>query len=214
MMEWDLTEKRIYQLLKHPYQFDKSFVEDMSSAYLEFVEELFDYLNRVNDNKLRIRQLNMNFVDFGTLKALEESCPTENSKLKLVFIDKLLSLITMEQELIYRQMEYPKFFINIESEWKSPFYLNNEVIKLVDMMELVCGIFYISGGIVVRIDHKEIFLSDVARIFEKMFNVNFGDIYKKEIAVIKRKPIKITEFLDRLKAAIIQKSKDEGYYQP
>ncbi|WP_196245470.1 RteC domain-containing protein, partial [Bacteroides fragilis] len=52
-----------------------------------------------------------------------------------------------------------------------------------------------------------------ARIFEKMFNVNFGDIYKKEIAVIKRKPIKITEFLDRLKAAIIQKSKDEGYYQ-
>ena len=118
MMEWDLTEKRIYQLLKHPYQFDKSFVEDMSSAYLEFVEELFDYLNRVNDNKLRIRQLNMNFVDFGTLKALEESCPTENSKLKLVFIDKLLSLITMEQELIYRQMEYPKFFINIESEWK------------------------------------------------------------------------------------------------
>ena len=178
MMEWDLTEKRIYQLLKHPYQFDKSFVEDMSSAYLEFVEELFDYLNRVNDNKLRIRQLNMNFVDFGTLKALEESCPTENSKLKLVFIDKLLSLITMEQELIYRQMEYPKFFINIESEWKSPFYLNNEVIKLVDMMELVCGIFYISGGIV-RIDHKEIFLSDVARIFEKMFNVESCHYSKK-----------------------------------
>lgn len=56
MMEWDLTEKRINQLLKHPYQFDKSFVEDISSAYLEFVEELFDYLNRVNDNKLRIRQ--------------------------------------------------------------------------------------------------------------------------------------------------------------
>ena len=46
-----------------------------------------------------------------------------------------------------------------------------------------------------------------------MFNVNLGDIYKKEEAVIKRKPIKITEFLDRLKAAIIQKSKDEGYYK-
>ena len=49
-------------------------------------------------------------------------------------------------------------------------------------------------------------------IFEKMFNINFGDIYKKESAVIKRKPMKITEFLDRLKAAIIQKSKEEGYY--
>lgn len=110
-------------------------------------------------------------------------------------------------------MEYPKFFINIESDWKSPFYLNNEIIKLVDIMEIVCGLFYVSDGLV-RIDHKEIFLSDVARIFEKMFNVNFGDIYKKEVAVIKRKPTKVTEFLDRLKAAIIQKSKDEGYYQP
>ena len=193
MSDWDLTEKRIYKLLRHPYQLDKSVVEDMASAYLEFVEELFDYLNRIGDNKIRIRQLNMSYIDFGTLKALEESCPTENSKLKLVFLDKLLSLI------------------NIESEWKSPFYLNNEVIKLVDMMELVCGIFYISDG-VIRIDHKEIFLSDVARIFEKMFNINFGDIYKKESAVIKRKPMKTTEFLDRLKAAIIQKSKEEGYY--
>lgn len=163
MSDWDLTEKRIYKLLRHPYQLDKSVVEDMASAYLEFVEELFDYLNRIGDNKIRIRQLNMSYIDFGTLKALEESCPTENSKLKLVFLDKLLSLINMEQELIYRQMEYPKFFINIESEWKSPFYLNNEVIKLVDMMELVCGIFYISDG-VIRIDHKEnISLLSIAR---------------------------------------------------
>ena len=121
----------------------------------------------------------MSYIDFGTLKALEESCPTENSKLKLVFLDKLLSLINMEQGLIYRQMEYPKFFINIESEWKSPFYLNNEIIKLVDLMELVCGIFYISHGII-RIDHKEIFLSDVARIFEKMFDINLVIFIKKK----------------------------------
>ena len=108
-------------------------------------------------------------------------------------------------------MEYPKFFINIESDWKSPFYLNNEVIKIVDIMELVCGIFYIKDGIV-RIDNKDIFLSDVAQIFEKMFNINFGDIYKKEIAVIKRKPTKITEFLDSLKVAIIKKSRDNLSY--
>ena len=121
----------------------------------------------------------MSYIDFGTLKALEESCPTENSKLKLVFLDKLLSLINMEQGLIYLQMEYQKFFINIESEWKSPFYLNNEIIKLVDLMELVCGIFYISDGII-RIDHKEIFLSDVARIFEKMFDINLVIFIKKK----------------------------------
>ena len=59
------------------------------------------------------------------------------SKIRDISLRKisLLSLINMEQELIYRQMEYPKFFINIESDWKSPFYLNSEVIKIIDIMK-------------------------------------------------------------------------------
>ena len=40
MPNWEVTDKRIYQLLKHPYQLDKSAIEDMTSAYLEFVGEL------------------------------------------------------------------------------------------------------------------------------------------------------------------------------
>lgn len=213
MVNWDITNRRIYQLLKHPYQIDKTVVEDMTSAYLEFVEELFEYLNDVKDNKEVIRKLNTAYIEFATIKAFEESIPTENNKLKIVFLNKLITLIEKEQDLLYRQMEYPKFFINIESEWKSPICVNSDVIKLIDLMELACGFFYLLDGLL-RIDNKELHLIDITRIFEKMFNVNFGDIYKKEEAVIKRKPIKITEFLDRLKAAIIQKSKDEGYYQP
>lgn len=213
MANWDITNRRIYQLLKHPYQIDKTVVEDMTSAYLEFVEELFEYLNDVKDNKEVIRKLNTAYIEFATIKAFEESIPTENNKLKIVFLNKLITLIEKEQDLLYRQMEYPKFFINIESEWKSPICVNSDVIKLIDLMELACGFFYLLDGLL-RIDNKELHLIDITRIFEKMFNVNFGDIYKKEEAVIKRKPIKITEFLDRLKAAIIQKSKDEGYYQP
>ena len=213
MPNWEVTDKRIYQLLKHPYQVDKIVVEDMTSAYLEFVEELLTYLNEKKDNKDIIRILNTAQIEFATIKAFEESLPTENNKLKLVFLDKLIVLIEKELDLLYRQMEYPKFFINIESEWKSPYFLNHEVIKNIDIMELACGFFYIANGIT-RIDCREIYFSDVVRLFEKMFNVDIGDIYKKEIAVIKRKPAKITEFLDRLKTAIIQKSKDEGYYQP
>ena len=209
--DWELTDKRIYQLLKHPYQIDKS--ENMTSAYLEFVEELFEYLNDMKDNKKVIRKLNTAYIEFATIKAFEESIPTENNKLKIVFLNKLITLIEKEQDLLYRQMEYPKFFINIESEWKSPICVNSDVIKLIDLMELACGFFYLLDGLL-RIDNKELHLIDITRIFEKMFNVNLGDIYKKEEAVIKHKPIKITEFLDRLKAAIIQKSKDEGYYQP
>lgn len=213
MPDWNLTNKRIYQLLKHPYQTDKSIVEDLTLAYLEFVEELFDYLNDGKDNKKLIRKLNTAYIEFASIKAFEQSIPSENNKLKIVFLDKLMTLIEKETELVYRQMEYPKFFINIESEWKSPICLNPEEIKLIDIMELACGFFYIMDGIQ-RIDNKELHLIDVTRLFEKMFNVNLGDIYKKEEAVIKRRPIKITEFLDKLKAVIIQKSKSEGYYQP
>lgn len=213
MSHWDVTDKRIFQLLKHPYQVDKSVVEDMTSAYLDFVEELFAYLNEGKDNKQIIRKLNTAHIEFATIKAFELSLPTENNKLKIVFLDKLITLIEKELELLYRQMEYPKFFINIESEWKSPICINLEEIKLIDIMELACGFFYLADGLQ-RVDNKELHLIDVTRLFEKTFNINLGDIYKKEEAVIKRKPTKITEFLDRLKAVIIQKSKAEGYFQP
>lgn len=210
MPNWEVTDKRIYQLLKHPYQLDKSAIEDMTSAYLEFVGELLAYLNEGKDNKMIIRKLNASQIEFETIKALENKLPTEKNTLKLVFLDKLITLIAKELELLFRQMEYPKFFINIESEWKSPFYLNNEIVNSTDVMEVVSGFFNIKNA-VQRIDHKEVFFSDFVYTFAKFLNVDFGDIYKKEISVIRRKPNKKTEFLDRLKASVFQKSKSEGY---
>jgi len=44
MAQWELTEKVIYKLLKHPYQDDKSLADKMTVAYQEFVEELFHFL--------------------------------------------------------------------------------------------------------------------------------------------------------------------------
>jgi len=155
MPNFDIINKRIYQLLKHPYQIDKSIVEEMTSAYLEFVEELFAYLNERKDNKTIIRKLNTTHIEFATIKAFEESLPTENNKLKIVFLDKLITLIEKELELLYRQMEYPRFFINIESEWKSPICVNPEEIKLVDIMELACGAFYLINRFQ-RINNKEL----------------------------------------------------------
>lgn len=56
MQHWEITNKRIYQLLKHPYQIDKSIVEEMSSAYIEFMEDLFNFLNK----KMIIKNLSVN----------------------------------------------------------------------------------------------------------------------------------------------------------
>ena len=44
-----------------------------------------------------------------------------------------------------RQMEYPKFFINIESNGKSTLYVNHDEIKLIDTMGVVAD-FFITGG--------------------------------------------------------------------
>ncbi|EXY65741.1 hypothetical protein M115_2939 [Bacteroides fragilis str. 3719 T6] len=38
-----------------------------------------------------------------------------------------------------------------------------------------------------------------------------GDVHKKHESVIKRKPSKVTEFLDTLRKAIIEESKKKGY---
>lgn len=121
-----------------------------------------------------------------------------------------MSFVDREMELILHQMEFPNFFISVDADWRSPLYIDESKIKLIDIMELVCGLFYLTGG-VFRLDRKELFLTDVARMFEKLFNISFGGIHKKEEAVIKRKPEKMTDFLDRLKAVIIQKSKEKGY---
>ena len=66
---------------------------------------------------------------------MQRTCrtPTIVIEVDYGYLNNLLSLTNMEQGLIYRQIEYLQFFINIESDWKSPFYLNSEVIKIIDM---------------------------------------------------------------------------------
>ena len=44
MSDWDLTEKRIYKLLRHPYQLDKSVVEDMCKYFIHLSFMHFAYL--------------------------------------------------------------------------------------------------------------------------------------------------------------------------
>ena len=210
MSNWELTDKRIYQLLKHPQQKDQSFADELHSAYNEFVEDLFDYLNKESDKKQTIRKLNTTYVEFATIKTMEGISPTDNSKLKIIFLEKIITFVDREMELVLHQMEYPKFFFSFDSAYESPFYLNPKVIKIVDIMEIIVGFFNIKDGIY-RHDHQKVNLKDFVRAFEKMFNVEIKDIYGKEEDVIKRRPNKVTEFLDRMKAAIIQKSKDAGY---
>ena len=98
--------------------------------------------------------------------------------------------------------------LRVKQLFQSPLYLSDSV-GYVDIMEIACGLFY--GGILKTITGNIVNFTDVARVFEVGFNFEFADIYKKRDEVIRRKPSKRTEFLNRLIYAIDTESKNRGY---
>lgn len=206
---WDILDTKLYTILSDPlYKSDSD--SELKEAYKEFVERLILYLDTEIDNIKRVRLLNMTQVEFETIKSLELSYGAKKDILKIVYSDKVLSLTNKELDLIYRQMEHPKYFIRIETAWKSPLFLNPDIVNYTDIMENICGFYYlhcINGT-----DGRDVPFSLLVNGFEHLFNFKFADQYKKRDEVIKRKSNKRTGFLDRMVTAINQKAKEEGYW--
>ena len=76
-------------------------------------------------------------------------------------------------------------------------------------MELISGLF-LSQRVVTHVGTKSP-LTEIGRAFEHLSNIKLGDVHKKHESVIKRKPSKVTEFLDTLRKAIAEESKKKGY---
>ena len=129
--------------------------------------------------------------------------------LKKLFLQKALATITAEMELLNLKIQYPNQFQNRKNSLPpSPLYLTDNT-SLVEIMELVSGLFLSQR--IVTYSGTESPLTEIGRSFEHLFNIKLGDIYKKHESVIKRKPSKITEFLDILRKAITEESKNKGY---
>ena len=96
-------------------------------------------------------------------------------------------------------------------EWLplSPLYLADKA-TLINIMEIVSGLF-ISKNIVYQ-NGKPAYLVDLGKAFEWLFNIKIGDYHQKHEDVIKRKPGKITEFLNGL-ADLIRKEHDKKGYR-
>lgn len=140
---WDILDTKLYAILSNPlYKSSSDSEGELKDVYKEFMETLILYLDTENDNRKRIRTLNITQVEFEMIKSLELSYGNKGDILKIVYSDKVLLLINKELELIYRQMQYPKYFINIETKWQSPLYLNPSVINYTDVMENICGLYY------------------------------------------------------------------------
>ena len=126
------------------------------------------------------------------------------------FIDEAIGIINTEIYIIRLRIKYPEQFrTHSNTQPLSPLYLADKT-TLINIMEMVSGLF-LSKDIVYQ-NGKPAYLVDLAKAFEWLFNIKIGDCYQKHEDVIKRKPGKLTGFLNGL-AELIRKEHDKKWYR-
>ena len=124
-------------------------------------------------------------------------------------IDEAIELIKTEVRIVNLRIKYPEQFQqHANSLYLSPLHLADKT-SLINIMEIVDGLF-LSQRIIYQ-NGTSVHLTDLGKAFEWLFNIKLGDVHKKHESVIKRKPSKVTEFLDTLRKAIAEESKKKGY---
>ena len=127
----------------------------------------------------------------------------------LLLIDEAIGLVNTEIRILNMRIKYPVQFQNRKDKFPlSPLHLTDET-YLIEIMELVSGILLSER--VVTYNGTKSPLTEIGRAFEHLFNIKLGDVHKKHESVIKRKPSKVTDFLDTLRKAIAEESKNKGY---
>ena len=128
----------------------------------------------------------------------------------LHLIDEAIGLIDNEIRIVEWRIKYPEQFEQHANKLSlSPLHLADKT-SLINIMEIVSGLF-LSKRIIYQ-NEKPVHLTDLGKAFEWLFNIKIGDYHQKHEDVIKRKPGKITEFLNGL-ADLIRKEHDKKGYR-
>ena len=124
----------------------------------------------------------------------------------LHLIDEAIGLLNTEIRLIEWRIKYPEqLHQRANKQFLSPLSLVDKT-TLINIMEMVSGLF-LSKSIIYQ-NGKPAYWVDLSKGFEWLFNIKIGDCYQKHEDVIKRKPGKLTEFLNGL-ADFIRKEHDK-----
>lgn len=127
----------------------------------------------------------------------------------LHLIDEAIGILNTEIRLIEWRIKYPEQLRqHTDKQALSPLFLADKT-TLINIMEMVSGLF-LSKDIVYQ-NGKPAYLVDLSKAFEWLFNIRIGDCYQKHEDVIKRKPGKITEFLNGLAELIRKEHEKKGY---
>ena len=129
--------------------------------------------------------------------------------LKFAYLQKTLAFVNSELELLNLRIRYPEQFCQPDQQtFKSDLYILPKSFDLgiVALAEIVIALF-LSKKVFQR-NGKPAHLNQIADVFEKMFNSNFGSIYDQQEKVFDRKPFNRTKALDFLRNLIIRKDKE------
>ena len=127
----------------------------------------------------------------------------------LHLIDEAIELIKTEVRIVNLRIKYPEQFQqHANSLYLSPLHLADKT-SLINIMEIVDGLF-LSQRIIYQ-NGTSVHLTDLGKAFEWLFNIKLGDYHQKYMDVIKRKPAKLTEFLNELANLIRKEHINKGY---
>lgn len=127
----------------------------------------------------------------------------------LHLIDEAIGLLNNEMRIIKLRIKYPEQFQQHANKlFLSPLHLADKT-SLINIMEIVSGLF-LSQRIIYQ-NGKPVHLTDLGKAFEWLFNIKLGDYHQKYMDVIKRKPTKLSEFLNELANLIRKEHENKGY---
>ena len=127
----------------------------------------------------------------------------------LHLIDEAIGLLNNEMRIIKLRIKYPEQFQQHANKlFISPLHLADKT-SLVNIMEIVSGLF-LSKRVIYQ-NGNPIHLTDLGKGFEWRFNIKLCDYHQMYMDVIKRKPAKLTEFLNELATFIRKEHENKGY---
>ena len=127
----------------------------------------------------------------------------------LHLIEEAIGLLNNEMRIIKLRIKYPEQFQQHANKLSlSPLHLADKT-SLINIMEIVDGLF-LSQRIIYQ-NGTSVHLTDLGKAFEWIFNITLGDYHQKHMDVLKRKPAKLTEFLNELANLIHKEHENKGY---
>ena len=172
----------------------------LSELFEKFIEELIDYSS--DEHRSIIERLRcMNFRN-KQLSLLEEQKHTATEHLITDYMKRTLFLIDMEIRLLNLRLQYPQSGIVPKVKIESPLYLSKEL-TVTDLVELLYALHLIEAYR--KSDGSRIEFSVVIHTFEEVLHIRIKNYERFKNAAINRK-IRLTGFLDQLKAALTERS--------